>query len=153
MDGVRHAVHTVFKNAAEKVLPTRSESGFKKHGVNPVLFTVPSCATVMLNVRRCRCRYTWVQVLTPEEFVTSGEYLVKTCSTWTWCVALDGSVLSHADNYQGSDQYRHIRLDVPVLHREAGDPARAKEWLPKDKQYLVTRKGKSSFAPDAGHCE
>ena len=25
-----------------------------------------------------------MQVLTPEEFVTSGEYLVKTCSTWTW---------------------------------------------------------------------
>ncbi len=28
-----------------------------------------------------------------------------------------------------------------LLVREAGDPSKAKEWLPKDKQYLVTRKG------------
>ncbi len=33
MDSMRHAVHTVFKSAAEKVMPTRSESGFQKHGV------------------------------------------------------------------------------------------------------------------------
>ncbi|CAL8470212.1 g9754 [Coccomyxa elongata] len=75
---MRHAIHTAFKSAAERVLPVRSESGFKSHGV-----------------------------LTPEEFLKSGDYLVRTCSTWSW---------------------------------EAGDPSKAKEWLPKDKQYLVTRK-------------
>ncbi|EIE25975.1 autophagocytosis protein, partial [Coccomyxa subellipsoidea C-169] len=75
---MRHAIHTAFKSAAERVLPVRSESGFKTHGV-----------------------------LTPDEFVRSGDYLVRTCSTWSW---------------------------------EAGDPAKSKDWLPKDKQYLVTRK-------------
>ena len=30
---------------------------------------------------------------------------------------------------------------MTVLPREAGDPSKSKNWLPKDKQYLVTRKG------------
>ena len=31
--GVRHAIHTVFKSAAERVMPIRSASGFKTQGV------------------------------------------------------------------------------------------------------------------------
>lgn len=30
---------------------------------------------------------------------------------------------------------------ISLLRREAGDPSKSKDWLPKDKQYLVTRKG------------
>ena len=29
--------------------------------------------------------------------------------------------------------------------REAGDPSKAKDWLPKAKQYLVTRRGAHAF--------
>lgn len=45
-------------------------------------------------------------VLTPEEFVAAGDYLVSTCPTWSWV---------------------------------AGEPNKAKPYLPKDKQFLVTR--------------
>lgn len=82
MDSMRHAVHTVFKSAAEKVMPTRSESGFHKHGVwvllqEPDMFSSTEFRSIL---RMCAN----VQVLTPEEFVRSGDYLVGTCSTWTW---------------------------------------------------------------------
>lgn len=30
-----------------------------------------------------------------------------------------------------------------LVDREAGDPGKSKDWLPKEKQYLVTRKGVS----------
>ena len=46
------------------------------------------------------------QVLTPEEFVRAGDFLVRACPTWSW---------------------------------EAGDPARARSFLPRGKQYLATR--------------
>ncbi|KAK9808986.1 hypothetical protein WJX72_007374 [[Myrmecia] bisecta] len=45
-------------------------------------------------------------VLTPEEFVLAGDYLVRTCPTWAW---------------------------------DAGEASKAKPYLPKNKQYLVTR--------------
>ncbi|KCV70189.1 autophagy-like protein 3 [Fonticula alba] len=48
--------------------------------------------------------------LTPEEFVTAGDFLVRKCGTWQW---------------------------------EAGDPAKARSYLPADKQYLVTRQDAS----------
>ncbi|KAK9825179.1 hypothetical protein WJX81_003345 [Elliptochloris bilobata] len=51
----RHAIHSVFKGAVESVTPVRTESAFREKGV-----------------------------LTPEEFVASGDYLVRTCPTWSW---------------------------------------------------------------------
>jgi len=46
------------------------------------------------------------QVLTPEEFVRAGDFLVRTCPTWSW---------------------------------EAGDASKRRPYLPKEKQYLITR--------------
>lgn len=77
MDSLRHALHETFKSTAEKFIPARSQSGFREQGV-----------------------------LTPDEFLCAGDYLVRVCPTWSW---------------------------------EAGDPKKAKPYLPKDKQYLVTR--------------
>ena len=77
VDKVKHSVHTVFKGAAESVMTTRTTSAFVEKGV-----------------------------VTPEEFVVAGDFLVQQCPTWAW---------------------------------QAGDPKHAKPFLPKDKQFLVTR--------------
>ena len=77
VDKVKHSVHTVFKGAAESVMTTRTTSAFMEKGV-----------------------------VTPEEFVVAGDFLVQQCPTWAW---------------------------------QAGDPKHAKSFLPKDKQFLVTR--------------
>ena len=77
VDKVKHSVHTVFKGAAESVMTTRTTSAFAEKGV-----------------------------VTPEEFVVAGDFLVQQCPTWAW---------------------------------QAGDPKHAKSFLPKDKQFLVTR--------------
>ncbi|TPX62344.1 hypothetical protein PhCBS80983_g00489 [Powellomyces hirtus] len=45
-------------------------------------------------------------VLTPEEFVLAGDFLVYKCPTWSWA---------------------------------SGDPAKRREYLPAEKQYLITR--------------
>ena len=77
VDKVKHSVHTAFKGAAESVMTTRTTSAFVEKGV-----------------------------VTPEEFVVAGDFLVQQCPTWAW---------------------------------QAGDPKHAKPYLPKDKQFLVTR--------------
>mmetsp|Transcript_11362 Transcript_11362/g.17874 ORF Transcript_11362/g.17874 Transcript_11362/m.17874 type:complete len:314 (-) Transcript_11362:405-1346(-) len=77
LDSVKHAVHTVFKESVETVMPVSTVSQFREKGV-----------------------------LTPGEFVAAGDMLVAKCPSWQW---------------------------------EGGDASKAKEYLPKDKQYLVTR--------------
>ena len=44
--GVRHAIHTVFKSAAERVMPIRSASGFRTKGVWYMwtVLTIISCS-------------------------------------------------------------------------------------------------------------
>jgi len=74
---MRNAVHGLYKKAAEVVLPPLSKSQFEEK-----------------------------RVLTPQEFVISGDFLVRTCPTWSW---------------------------------ESGDANKSKSYLPKEKQYLVTR--------------
>ncbi|GIL77983.1 hypothetical protein Vretifemale_7442 [Volvox reticuliferus] len=52
---VKHTLHTLFKSAVEKVAPPLSKSQFEEK-----------------------------RVLTPEEFVAAGDYLVHACPTWSW---------------------------------------------------------------------
>jgi len=73
---LKNSAHGVYKQAAEKVIPVLKESQFEKKGV-----------------------------VTPDEFVLSGDYLVSKCKTWNW---------------------------------ESAEK-NAWEFLPKPKQYLVTR--------------
>jgi hypothetical protein len=88
---MRHAIHTAFKSAAERVLPVRSESGFKTQGVRFVIlndYCVYSNAVprIVELGHAYKAGLVCQQVLTPDEFVRSGDYLVRTCSTWSWFV-------------------------------------------------------------------
>jgi hypothetical protein len=60
---MKHALHTAFKGAAEALMPLRTSSssssggGFRETGL-----------------------------LSPEEYVAAGDFLVATCPTWSWAV-------------------------------------------------------------------
>ncbi|KAJ2550171.1 E2-like enzyme [Coemansia sp. RSA 1933] len=71
------SLHSLFHKVAEHLNPVLKNSKFKETGV-----------------------------LTPEEFVAAGDYLVFKCPTWSW---------------------------------EKGNPSKRREYLPADKQFLVTR--------------
>lgn len=77
-----------------------------------------------------------IQVLTPEEFVRAGDFLVKSCPTWSWCVwywpVWRECELSWLWN---------IWREILWYHRESGDPSRRWSFLPAGKQYLTTKNG------------
>lgn len=52
---MRGVLHNIYKTAAEAVLPPLQKSAFAERGV-----------------------------LTPDEFVEAGDYLVRACPTWAW---------------------------------------------------------------------
>lgn len=70
-------VHSIFHSAREYLSPLLKNSKFKETGV-----------------------------LTPEEFIAAGDFLVFKCPTWTWA---------------------------------AGEQSLRKDYLPADKQYLITK--------------
>ncbi|GFH15703.1 autophagy-related protein 3, partial [Haematococcus lacustris] len=57
-------------------------------------------------------------VLTPEQFLAAGDYLVRACPTWLWCALSRRSAAK------------------PL---EGGDAKKKRTYFPADKQYLVTR--------------
>lgn len=61
-----------------------------------------------------------------EEFVAAGDFLTFKFPVWQWYVA---SGLQSMTNM------------LKVDYREKGEPSRARDFLPLDKQYLVTRNG------------
>eukprot|EP00731_Ephydatia_muelleri_P029555 Em0021g78a len=77
MAGIANAVKSMGLRTLEKLAPVMKESKFRESGM-----------------------------LTPEEFVAAGNYLVYQCPTWSW---------------------------------ESGVPSQRKEYLPADKQFLVTK--------------
>jgi ubiquitin-like-conjugating enzyme ATG3 len=59
---MKHMLHSAFKGAAEALIPLRASSagaggGFRDTGL-----------------------------LSPEEYVAAGDFLVATCPTWSWAV-------------------------------------------------------------------
>ena len=58
MDGMRHALHTAFKGAAEAVLPVRTESAFAERGVRNrtkrVCVSPPAAACPSAHLGLCR---------------------------------------------------------------------------------------------------
>ncbi|KAL6783742.1 ATG3 [Auxenochlorella protothecoides x Auxenochlorella symbiontica] len=86
MSGLRQLIHSTYKTAAEKVLPTLSQSAFKEKGV-----------------------------LTPQEFVTAGDYLVHSCPTWSW----EAGDARKARPFLPDDKQYLITRNVPCLRRAA----------------------------------
>lgn len=86
MYAIRNNIHKVYKGAAEAVLPARSQSKFKEEGV-----------------------------LTPEEFVTAGDYLVRICPTWSW----DGGDPSKAQGHLPKNKQYLVTRNVPCHRRVA----------------------------------
>lgn len=86
MSGLRGFLHSTYKSAAERVLPARSHSAFKTKGV-----------------------------LTPEEFVAAGDYLVHTCPTWSW----EAGDAKKARSFLPHNKQFLITRNVPCLRRAA----------------------------------
>ena len=98
--------------------------------------------------------FTTKGVITPDEFVAAGDLLVLRCPSWMWqaravspiCGARRHSVFSH----MSADEF-FLRNKEPVLPYvapavslcfpiwQAGDPSKARAFLPPGKQFLVTR--------------
>lgn len=102
MYAIRNNIHKVYKNAAEAVLPARSQSKFKEEGV-----------------------------LTPEEFIIAGDYLVRVCPTWSW----DGGDRSKASGHLPKDKQYLVTRNVPCHRRAAavaGSDEAAEQLLEMD---------------------
>lgn len=81
---MRHAIHSVYKKTVETILPPLSKSEFELK-----------------------------RVLTPAEFVTSGDYLVHACPTWTW----EGGDPAKRKGYLPADKQYLVTRNVPCLKR------------------------------------
>mmetsp|Transcript_9206 Transcript_9206/g.31813 ORF Transcript_9206/g.31813 Transcript_9206/m.31813 type:complete len:330 (+) Transcript_9206:961-1950(+) len=84
MHNLRHHVHNVYKSAAETLLPVRSSSAFKEKGV-----------------------------LTPEEFVAAGDFLVGACPTWSW----ESGEKGKRRPYLPDDKQFLVTRNIPCLCR------------------------------------
>ncbi|GLI63457.1 hypothetical protein VaNZ11_006429 [Volvox africanus] len=83
---VKHTLHTLFKSAVEKVAAPLSKSQFEEK-----------------------------RVLTPEEFVAAGDYLVHACPTWSW----EGGDSKKRKSYLPADKQFLVTRNVPCLRRAA----------------------------------
>merc|ERR1711903_279659 len=122
VDRAKHFVHGVFKDAAERVLPVRKESGFRKEGV-----------------------------LTPEEFVAAGDFLVGACPTWRW----EAGEAAKARPYLPSGKQYLVTRNVPCLRRaaafaESGD-AMPEEEVEGEEGWLAT--GEAGGAGPSGDAD
>jgi len=84
MDALKHKVHTAYKGVAESLMTTRTTSAFLEKGV-----------------------------VTPEEFVVAGDYLVAQCPTWSW----QGGDPKNAKSYLPDDKQFLVTRNVPCLKR------------------------------------
>jgi len=98
MHGLRHAVHSVFKGAVEAVTPVASQSQFESKRVRlwwrygsawlaaawPIA-RLPSPPSLWHACVRAGSLGR-VQLLTPDEFVKAGDFLIGMCGSWSWCV-------------------------------------------------------------------
>jgi ubiquitin-like-conjugating enzyme ATG3 len=87
MDALRNAAHGAFKKAAEAVLPPLTKSQFEEKRVRrplPPRGCVPPPPDVDAHLPSLHPSLQPLQVLTPDEFVRAGDYLVRACPTWSW---------------------------------------------------------------------
>ncbi len=104
MDGLRHFAHGIFKKAAESVTGPLKTSQFDEKRVRligarplaapahasrrgraaPQQEVEPRSRQTTLVEHHQRARLAAAQVLTPQEFVDAGDFLVRACPTWSW---------------------------------------------------------------------
>lgn len=74
-----------------------------------------------------------------EEFVAAGEFLTYKFPVWSWCVLPAGAralvFLPPLDGRRADLLFDDPRPDG----RQQGDPSKIRDFLPADKQYLITR--------------
>lgn len=83
---MQHLIHSAYKSVAERVIPVRSSPGFREKGV-----------------------------ITPEEFVAAGDFLVTTCPTWSW----ESGDRSKRKAYLPAEKQFLITRNVPCFRRAA----------------------------------
>mmetsp|Transcript_27201 Transcript_27201/g.68073 ORF Transcript_27201/g.68073 Transcript_27201/m.68073 type:complete len:328 (-) Transcript_27201:53-1036(-) len=86
MDLLKHKVHTAYKGVAESLMSTRTTSAFIDKGV-----------------------------VSPEEFVIAGDFLVAQCPTWSW----QGGEPKNARSFLPLDKQFLVTRNVPCLMRAA----------------------------------
>ena len=86
MDAFKHKMHSAYKGVAEAVMTTRTVSAFAEKGV-----------------------------VTPEEFVIAGDFLVSACPTWSWAAGEP----KMAKTYLPLDKQYLITRNVPCMKRAA----------------------------------
>jgi hypothetical protein len=96
MSSLRSLGYKLYRHAHEAILPPQSKSAFKEKGVSSAArrsfhhaqpsVTSPERPHLALSLLTPPHvpRPPPLQTLTPEEFVLAGDYLVKTCPTWSW---------------------------------------------------------------------
>mmetsp|Transcript_8738 Transcript_8738/g.18622 ORF Transcript_8738/g.18622 Transcript_8738/m.18622 type:complete len:301 (-) Transcript_8738:342-1244(-) len=84
MSSMRNTLHSLYKKAAEAVLPPLTKSQFDEK-----------------------------RVLTPEEFVAAGDYLVRACPTWSW----EAGDPKKKRQYFPADKQFLVTRNVPCLKR------------------------------------
>ena len=168
MDALRHKLHDAYKTAAEAVLPVRTESAFaergvresvKKPGGNAWWLVGFGCSLLPSTLRGvggegdAGVRNKSGRALTrppspPPPFRSSRPRSLFPRVT-SWCGrARRGRGERRRASEGGQTTRAGVRWpknpDPPLLlflPREGGDPAKARPYLPPDKQYLVTRNG------------
>jgi len=93
------AFYTIYNNLKDKFTPLLKESRFYEAGV-----------------------------LTPEEFVQAGDFLVSKCPTWSWC----GGVKDKKRNYLPDDKQYLITKNVPCIKR-----AKDMEYVDEEMERIV----------------
>ncbi|KXZ48496.1 hypothetical protein GPECTOR_27g666 [Gonium pectorale] len=81
---IKHTLHTLFKQAVETVAPPLTKSQFDEK-----------------------------RVLTPEEFIAAGDYLVHACPTWSW----EGGDPKKRRSYFPPEKQFLVTRNVPCLRR------------------------------------
>ncbi|PNW86945.1 hypothetical protein CHLRE_02g102350v5 [Chlamydomonas reinhardtii] len=84
MSNLRHTLHTLFKQTVETVTPPLTKSQFEEK-----------------------------RVLTPDEFVAAGDYLVHACPTWSW----EGGDPKKRRTYFPPNKQFLVTRNVPCLKR------------------------------------
>lgn len=117
---MRNAIHSIYKKTAEAVLPPLATSQFEEK-----------------------------KVLTPQEFVVAGDYLVRACPTWKW----EAGDASKARNYFPQDKQYLVTRGVPCLSRasdiEKYDPRSEFALGGDDEGWVATHQDPASAAATA----